>query len=173
MYRGFGHIRQLDEDCNGLRVTLEEVPEALLRKDHPRFQRLCDVLVELLQETKTDGVPRPTWVAVDNNGVITEVRLVLGAIPLSASRDDSGGYLIVFPFTNVSRKLRPEHPRFQEFERYLQLALEHETPLEYVASAEDFYTIDDMVPVQRAGRPPQDAVVADVAGGKVVAEQRH
>jgi hypothetical protein len=109
---------------------------------------------------------------VDDNGVITEVRQVLNGIPLSARRDDAGGYLIILPFTNISRKLNPAHPRFREFEGYLLAALEHETPLNYVGAAEDFYTIDDMRPVLPSGRSPQDEVVDAVASGKVAAEQR-
>ena len=169
MYTGFCHIRRIDEESNGLRVTFEEAPAGLLRNDHAEFQGLRDYLLHLLHETQTGDTPRPTWVTVDDNGVITEVRLVMKGIPLSARRDESGGYSIVFPFTNVSRKLSPDHPRFQEFERYLLLALEHEIPLTDVGSAEDFYTIDDMMPPLPRGRRPQDEVV-DVAGNKVVSE---
>jgi hypothetical protein len=172
MYTGFGHIRRIEEDPNGLRVTLEEVPAAFLRNDHPQFQLLRDVMLHLLHETQTKGVPRPTWVTVDDAGVITEDRLVLTGIPLHATRDDSGGYLIVLPFTNISRKLNPAHPRFREFEGYLLAALEHATPLYYVGAVEDFYTIDDMRPAVPSGQPPQDEVVDAVASGKVAAEQR-
>ena len=172
MYTGFGHIRRIDEDQSGLRVTLEEGPTGLLRKDHAEFQLIRDVWFDLLQQTQTTGVPHPVWVAVDDNGVITEDRLVLNGIPLSAKRDDAGGYLIIVPFTNISRKLNPAHPRFREFERYLLAALEHETPLYYVGAAEDFYTIDDMLPAPPAGRAPQDEVVDAVASGEVAVEQR-
>jgi hypothetical protein len=168
MYTGFGHIRRIDEDHNGLRVTLEEAPATFLRSDHAEFHGLRDLLLHLLHETQS-GLPQLTWVAVDDDGVITEVRLVAKGIPLSASRNDSGGYLIVFPFTNISLKLNPDHPRFREFEGYLLRALEHETPLYYVGAAKDFYTIDDMRPALPAGRPPRDGVI--VASGTVAAEQ--
>jgi hypothetical protein len=171
MYSGFGHIRRIDEDHIGLRVTLEEGPAGLLRSDHAEFPGLRDLLLHLLHETQK-GVPRLTWVAVDDSGVITEVRLVLSGIPLHATRDDSGGYLIVLPFTNVSRKLSLHHPRFREFEGYLLAALEHETPFYYVGAAEDFYTVDDMLPAPPADRPSQDGVVAAVAGGTDVSEER-
>ncbi len=170
MYTGFGNIRRIDEEHNGLRVTLEEVSAGLLRKDHAEFQLLRDVLFDMLRETQTSGVPCPTWVTVNDNGIITEVRLVLKGIPLSATRDDSGGYSIVLPFTNISRKLNPNHPRFQEFEGYLLAALEHETPLYYVGAAEDFYTIDDILPAPPARRPPQDRDVAVVASDRMAAD---
>jgi hypothetical protein len=89
-------------------------------------------------------------------------------IPLSARRDDAGRYLIVFPFTNLPTKLNPDHPRFREFERYLLQALEHETPLTHVASAEDFYAIDDLMPSQPGGQTSQDEVVEDIARGRAV-----
>jgi hypothetical protein len=170
MYSGFCHIRRIDEEPTGLRVTFEEAPVGLLRNDRAEFQLDRDYLLHLLHETQTTGVPRLTWVSVDNSGVITEVRLVGKGIPLSASRDDAGGYSIVFLFSNMSMKLSPDHPRFREFERYLLFALEHEVPLSYVAAAEDFYALDDMVSPLPGGRPPQDGAV-DVASGKVVAPQ--
>jgi hypothetical protein len=168
MYTGFCHICRIDEESKGLRLTFEEAPAGLLRNDHAEFQLLRDYLLHLLHETQTRETPRPTWVALDEDRIITEVRMVLKGIPMSARRDSSGAYLIVFPFTNMSTKLSPDHPRFQEFERYLLQALKHETPLTYVVAAEDFYTIDDMIPPPPSCRPLQDGVVEEVAGGRVV-----
>jgi hypothetical protein len=150
MYTGFCHIGRIDEEGDGLRLTFKEGPTGLLRKDHPEFKRLCDLLQHLYQETQTRGVPPLTWIALDDAGVIKEVRLVLQGIPLSATRDDSGGYLIVFPFTNVSRRLSPDHPRFREYERYLLAALETETPLHFVNAAGNFYVIGDLLPAAAA-----------------------
>jgi hypothetical protein len=172
MYTGFYHIRRIDDESNGLRMTLEEAPPALLRSDHPQFQELRDLLCHQLHETPTQASPRPTWLAIDKNRIIGDVRMVAQGVPLSARRDESGAYLIVFPLTNVARRLSSDHPRFREFERYLLLALEHESPLYFVASAESFCTIDDMVPSLPGGRPPQDGVVVDVAGGTIVSQQR-
>jgi hypothetical protein len=169
MSTGFNHIRQIDEDSNGLRVTLAEAHVGHLRRDHQAYQGLRDLLLELLHDTQTGGVPQPTWLALDDDGVITEVRLVGQGIPLSATRDDSGQYLIVFPFTNISLKLRTDHPRFREFEGYLTAALEHETPLYYVGAAEDFYSIDDMLPALPSHQSPHDRDIA-VASGAAGAE---
>jgi hypothetical protein len=172
MYTGFCSIRRIDEDRDGLRVTLEEGPVALLRNCHPEFKNLREIFLHILQERQTGGKSQPTWLVVDDNGVITEDRLVGNGIPLHATRDGSGQYSIVVPFTNINLKLNPRHPRFREFEGYLLAALEHETPLYFVASAEDFYSIDDMLPALPAGRPPQDGAVAAVTSGTVAAEHR-
>jgi hypothetical protein len=170
MYTGFCNIRRIEEDHDRLRVSLEEGPTGLLRNDHPEFQQLRDLLLHLFHEKQTGGFQKPTWLAVDDNGVITEVRLVGKSIPLHATRDDSGQYAVVIPFTNISLKLNPHHPRFREFEGYLLAALEQETPLYLVASAEDFYTIDDMLPALAADRSSQHEVVASVESNPMPAE---
>jgi hypothetical protein len=146
MYTGFCHVRRIDEENNGLRVAFEEAPTGLLRNEHPQFPHLRDLLHHLLHETQARGVPRLTWVALDADRVITEVRMVTKGVPLSATRDDSGGYLIVFPFTNVSRQLSPDHPRFRELEGYLLAALANEAPLYFVNAAENFYSVADLLP---------------------------
>jgi hypothetical protein len=168
MQTGFYHIRRIDEESNGLRMSIDEAPPALLPSDHPQFQQLRDLLCHQLHETLAP--PRPTWLAIDENRIIVEVRMVAKAVPLSARRDESGAYLIVFPLTNVARRLNSDHPRFPEFERCLLLALEHESSLYFVASAESFCTIDDMVPALPGGRPPQDGVVVPVAAGRATVE---
>jgi hypothetical protein len=171
MHTGFYHIRQIDEESKGLRLTLEGAPPALLRNDHPQFQELRDLLCSQFQQTPAAVTPRPTWLAMDENWVIVTIWMVAKGVPLSTSRDESGGYRIVFPLTNVARRLRSDHPRFQELERYLLLALEHESPLYFVASAESFSTIEDMMP-SLPRESPQDGAVVELASGTVVSEQR-
>jgi hypothetical protein len=171
MDTGFFHIRRIDEDSNGLRMTIEEAPPTLLRSDHPQLQEFRDLLCHQLHETPGPLSRRPTWLAVDENRVIVDVRMVAKGVPLSARRDESGTYFIVFPLTNVARRLNSDHPRFRELERYLLQALEHESPLYFVASPESFCTIDDMMPALPAVRAPQDGVVAATTSGPVAAEQ--
>jgi hypothetical protein len=171
MYTGFCYLCGIDEATIGLRLTFEEAAPGFLRNDHPQFQELRDLLRHQLHEMQSSSVPRPTWLALDENRVIVEVRLVGKGVPLSARRDETGAYWIVFPFTNLPLKLSPDHPRFRELERYLLQALEHENLLFYVASAEDFYAVDDLLPSELAHRPPQDNAVA-VAGGEMASEQR-
>jgi hypothetical protein len=146
MHTGFYHLRGIDEEGNGLRMTFEEAPPGFLRKDHPQFQMFRDLLLHQLHETQTRGIPQATWLTLDDQRFIAEVRMVGKGVPLSARRDDSGGYLIVFPLGNVPMRLRVNHPRFQEFEDYLRQALEQEKPLCFVTASGDLYTIDDMVP---------------------------
>ncbi len=150
-------------------MTFDEAPPALLRNDHPQFRQLRELLCHQLHETPTQVTSRPTWLAIDENRVIRDVQMVAKGVPLSAKRDESGAYLIAFPLTNVARRLSSDHLRFPELERYLLLALLHESPLYFVASAGSFCIIDDMVPALPCGEPPQDGVVATVAGGSTIA----
>jgi hypothetical protein len=171
MHTGFCHILRIDEDSKGLQMTLEGAPPCRLLNDHPQFQELRGLLCHQLHEEQTQGVRRPTWLALDENQNIAEVRMVGKGVPLSARRDESGAYWIVFPLTNLPRRLPPEHPRFREFERHLLLALEDASTLFFVTSAGNFSTIDDMFPSEPNGRPPQGNGAA-VAGDKVVSGQR-
>ncbi len=147
MHTGFYHIRRIDEESGGLRVTVAETPAGFLPNDHPQFHELRGLLRHQHQEMQSQGVPRPTWLALDDNRIIREVRMVGKSVPLSANRDESGAYLIVFPLTNRKTQLKPDHPRFHEFERTLLFALEHQTPLYYVTSPGNVPTIIDMVPL--------------------------
>lgn len=150
MPTGFRQLTAVQAENDGLKASFADGSFSLLRADHARYERLGWLLSQLRQMAEARAGCLLVWVAEDEPGVIADVNYVASGVPLSASRDESGAYSIVFPFSNVNCRLPADHPRFREFERYLHAALESDTLLYYVGSTEDMYLIRDMLPVAEA-----------------------